>query len=69
MARYSITLADPAGVFATYDTNDFPGCIRMVVALARQYPDKVLTVCNLDRCDLGTNGLTEDERDALDEVM
>lgn len=66
---YSVNVYDQAGEFDSTNCATFEIALAMAQERQRQYPRKVVQVFNLDRCDYDTNGLTEDERDALDEVL
>lgn len=66
---YSVHFYDRAGEFDFDDAEDFAGCLLLVAAFARKYPDKVVRVSNLDRCDYDTNGLTDGEREAIDDAI
>ena len=66
---YSVNVYDQAGEFDSTKCATFDVALAMAQERQRQYPRKVVEVFNLDRCDYDTNGLTEEERDALDEVL
>ena len=67
-ARYAVGVYDCAGEFAVETLATFDETVTLAARWRREYPGKVVCVSNLDRCDYDTNGLTEDERDALDEA-
>lgn len=61
---YKVSLFDCAGEFCSFDCATFPEAVRCAIRLDA-WPGKVLQVSNLDRCDIDTLGLTEDEEEAL----
>lgn len=69
MGKYSVGVYDCAGEYSTTSCTDFAHLLAVVALMRRLYPGKVVQAFNLDRCDYDTNGLTEDERDAVDEVQ
>ena len=66
--KYHVSVNDCAGLFCEQKVDGFEACVALVVEFTRKYPGKVVCPSNLDRCDYDTDGLTEDERDALDEA-
>lgn len=66
---YSIHLYDRAGEY-TYETvATFHEAIKVVEKFTRQYPTKVVGAFNDDQVDAGFDGLTDDERDAIDRAV
>ena len=65
---YSVDLFDRAGQFSSSIASTFAACLVLVRELSVKHPDKALVVTNLDRNDYDHDGLTDDERDAIDEV-
>lgn len=66
-ARYSVGVYDRAGEYSTTSCTDFAHLLQVVAIMRKAYPDKIVQACNLDNVDLGWHdGLTEDERDAVD---
>ena len=68
MDRYAVTVYDRAGEYVTKDCADFAACLRTVASLRRSFPHKVVRAANLDRCDYDTDGLIEEEREAVDDA-
>ena len=66
MKHYKVVVADVAGEFDWFELGEFDEVPALVARLRAKYPDKIVQAFNLDRCDYDTNGLTEDERDAID---
>ena len=66
---YSVNVYDCAGEFDSTKCATFEIALAMAQERQRQYPRKHVEVFNIDRCDYDTNGLTEGEREALDEVL
>jgi hypothetical protein len=66
-ARYAMKLFDCAGEFSSTPAED----IYHAIELALDAPKgKLVRVVNLDNVDLGcSDGLTEDERDAVEEAL
>lgn len=67
--KYAVGVYDRAGEFERIECDGFGDVLRTVAAKRAAYPGKVVEAFNLDRCDYDTNGLTEDQREALDEVQ
>jgi hypothetical protein len=67
--KYSVGVYDCAGEFTTREVDTFEECLSVVAEFSRLYPDKVVCAANLDRCDYDTDGLTEDEREAIELVV
>ena len=65
---YSVNVYDRAGEFERNECGSFELALAVVREKRRAYPEKVVKVFNLDRCDYDTDGLTEDEREAVDNV-
>lgn len=69
MDRYSVGVYDQAGEYSTTSCTDFAHLLAVYALMRRSYPGKVVQAFNLDNVDLGWHdGLTEDEREQLDEV-
>lgn len=68
MNAYVVSVFDCAGEFDTVGALDFAQCLRTVAEMSARYPGKVVHASNLDRCDYDADGLSDDERDAIDEV-
>jgi hypothetical protein len=66
-ARYSVNVYDCAGEYRSTEVPDFTAALAIYVASRARYPGKVVLVSNLDRCDYDTDGLTEDEREAVNQ--
>lgn len=67
-ARYTVEAWVPPGVLVA-ESRDFPTFNEMMVEagrIAAKYPHATLSFANVDRCDLDTNGLTDEENEALD---
>lgn len=70
MGRYVVEVGSPAGpevasgVLATWSE-----ALAVVRDYARRYPGWLVTAGNLELTDHDTNGLTEDERDELDDAV
>lgn len=67
-SHYSVVVYDEAGEFDRFTCETFVCCLSMFADARRAYPRKVVAAFNLDRNDYDTDGLTDAERDALDEV-
>ena len=65
MTGYGIECWDKYGQLADRSAPDFAGALSAVSALRAKYPRAAVVVFNLDRCDYDTNGLTEDEEEAI----
>lgn len=66
---YSIHLYDRAGEYLSETVATFHEAIKVVEKFTRQYPTKVLAGFNDDQVDAGFDGLTDDERDAIDRAV
>jgi hypothetical protein len=67
--RYSVSAYDRCGEVATFPAEDFSRCVKFARVLAKNYPRCAIRAFNNDRCDYDTNGLTEDERDAVNDAI
>lgn len=67
--RYSVNVYDCAGQFSKTECSSFQGAYLAAVAAKALYPGKAVCVFNLDRCDYNTDGLTEDEAEALNDAV
>lgn len=62
---YSINVYDRVGEYSTENVDSFDACLVRVGELARQYPAKVVRAFNLDGLDVDSNGLTDEENEAV----
>jgi hypothetical protein len=69
MTGYDVSVNDCAGEYLSRTVAEFSAALALYVAFRAKYPGKVVLVSNLDRCDYNTDGLTEDEQDAIDSVL
>lgn len=65
---YSVQVAGPGGVFIEENTRLFDHALALVEEYSKEYPRSVVVVTNVDRCDVDTNGLTEEEEEAVSEA-
>ncbi len=65
---YQIILYDCAGEFCSWDYETFEDAIAVYPKIKKLYPKKVIRVFNRDKCDLNFNGLTDEERNILNEI-
>ena len=65
MTGYGIECWDKYGQLADRRSPDFAGALSAVGDLRTKYPRAAVVVFNLDRSDCDTNGLTEDEEEAI----
>lgn len=69
MDRYVVKVFDQAGEYCEAVCLDFAHLLKVVAYSRVRYPGKVVQACNLDNVDLGwADGLTDDEREAVDNV-
>lgn len=68
MDRYVVKVFDRAGEFDEIECASLYDLLVAVKDARVRYPHKVVSAFNIDRCDCDTDGLTEDEREAVDEV-
>lgn len=66
--QFSVNVYDCCGLFDWENLDSFDLVPATVARLRAKYPGKIVQAFNNDRCDYDTNGLTEDERDAIDGV-
>lgn len=64
---YVVTVGSPGGVVAEYRYDDFESMLADVenVAAKHRGPARALAFGNVDRADVGFDGLTDDEWEAL----
>lgn len=62
---YSVGAYDKCGPLAEHAASDFVSLLVVAHNLARSYPDACIVGANVDRCDVDTNGLTEEESELL----
>lgn len=67
--EYLVGVYDRAGEYCTTSCTDFAHLLSVVALMRRTYTDKVVRAFNMNRADYDSDGLTADERDAVDEVM
>ena len=65
MRGYSVEIYDCAGTFAETELASFAEALTAASAARVKYPYKVVRVFNLDRVDLGFDGLTDEEREQV----
>jgi hypothetical protein len=70
-SRYIVEAADCAGTIAERDCGaSFDSCLAAGRELRAKYGRSVAIIAyNADGCDVDTNGLTDDERDAFAEAV
>lgn len=68
MRGYSVEVFDRAGTFCETECADFAEALKVLNESRVKYPSKVVRVFNVDRMDLGFDGLTEAEREQLDDM-
>lgn len=66
MSRYNVNVYDRAGEYERNECGSFDLAVSVYSDKRRAYPDKVVTVSNYDRCDVDFDGLTAEEREAID---
>jgi hypothetical protein len=62
---YIVEVHDEAGLFTEFGVEDWASCLRVVRDLAKRYPQKQVSAYNATHCEVDTDGLSDDERDAL----
>lgn len=65
---YVVSTNDCAGQFDAVRVDSFEAALTAAREFKRLYPAKVVQVSNFDRCDIDTDGLTDDEREAVSNV-
>jgi hypothetical protein len=66
---YTMSIGDEGGLF---DEKSFETCEELAAAArtaAEKYPRKAICFSNSECCDYECDGITEDERDLLDEAV
>jgi len=69
MNRYVVGVYDRYGRVSETTCVDFAHCVEVARILARHHPNEVVRAFNLDRADLDSDGLTDEERDAVAEAI
>lgn len=67
--RYVIEVADKAGVLAEKERTTFYETLSTVKQLREQYPHCAIEVTNVEKSDYDSDGLTDEQREKLSEVM
>ena len=62
---YLLTVADRAGVFQERNFATFGEVLAATQEARAKWPRKLVMVCNVDQCDVDSDGLTDDEREAV----
>lgn len=65
---YSVSVTDAAGQFNETSCTDWAHCLSVVRMMAHHYPFKLIEAYNLDNNCCCSDGLTDDERDEVDEA-
>ena len=65
MRGYSVEVFDRCGTFAQVDVETFPEALKALEDARIKYPSKVVRVFNVDRVDLDFDGLTDEEREQV----
>lgn len=63
---YAVNVYDCAGQYRETRCAGFPEALAVHREERAKFPGKVVLAFNLDRCDVNTDGLTEEEREALE---
>jgi hypothetical protein len=66
MSGYTVNVYDCAGEYHSVEVSDFAAALARYGEFSSKYTGKFVQVFNLDRCDYNADGLTEDERDAIE---
>lgn len=69
MNRYHIQAVGPGGLYDESFANTLPELEAAVTAMARTHCAAHVCVCNLDACDEESSGLTDEERELVDETL
>ena len=67
MNRYVIGVYDRAGEFENHRNLTWTECLETAARCATRYPRKVVLAFNLAHTDLGVDGLSEWERETIEE--
>ncbi len=66
-ARYEVAVYDCAGEFRRVECgSNWARCLEVAADMTAKYPRKFVQVVNQDAVDLDFDGLTDDEREAVD---
>ena len=65
---YQVLVADRGGVFREHEYGDFAEALAAASRFHGEYPAKAVRVSNLDRCDVDSDGLTDEEHVAVMEA-
>lgn len=66
---YTMSIGDRGGLF---DEQSFENCDELIAAVriaAGKYPDKAICFSNSECCDYDHDGLTDDERESLNDAV
>ena len=66
---YRVSVYDCAGRYNETSCTDFAHLLSVVALMRRAYPDQVVVAINTERCDGDSDGLTDDEREAVDKAI
>ncbi len=66
---YEVFVGTPAGPWQERCFPAWPDALAYARELAARYPRWVVRAFNIDTCDEGFSGLTEDEEDDMDEAI
>lgn len=69
MPRYVVCVFDRCGCLSETIATDFAHAVSIAGVLTKQHPREVVRAFNNDQCDLDFDGLTDEERDAIDEAI
>lgn len=67
--RYLVEVCDYVGLVVEHERSTFYETLSTAKLLRQQYPRAVVQVTNLDRSDYDTDGLTDEQREQLSEVL
>lgn len=65
---YVVELGDIAGMFGEWYAGSFDEMVAIATELKRVYPSKGMRLGNWDCADIDSDGLTDDERELLEEL-
>lgn len=70
MSRYIVEASDRAGTFARAEAATFAGMVHQWRTMRSRYGTEtaVYTFGNVEHADVDTNGLTDEERERLEEI-
>lgn len=69
MTKYRVTAYDICGEYDWRDSDDFAGLLVAAAEIAAKYPRLVVKAHSPNRCDVDTDGLFDDERDAVQDAI